>query len=71
EGARTTLVWRNTTEAGAGDPLNAPYVRVRATPDAAPVTVVPEIDLGTTGRLGAGAWVPEDTNDKPSPAPTM
>ncbi|MFE6500874.1 DUF4232 domain-containing protein [Kitasatospora sp. NPDC057738] len=69
EGARTTLVWRNTTEAGAGEPLNAPYVRVRATPDAAPVTVVPELDLGTTGRLGAGAWTREDTNDTPSPRP--
>ncbi|MFG2919239.1 DUF4232 domain-containing protein [Kitasatospora sp. NPDC048298] len=68
EGARTTLVWRNTTEAGAGEPLNAPYVRVRATPDAAPVMVTPELDLGTTGRLGAGAWVREDSNDKPSPA---
>ncbi|RGD56513.1 DUF4232 domain-containing protein [Kitasatospora xanthocidica] len=69
EGARATLVWRNTTEAGAGDPQNAPYVRVRATADAAPVMVVPELDLGTTGRLGAGAWAREDANDKPSPDP--
>ncbi|MBD0689773.1 hypothetical protein BG452_28310 [Streptomyces sp. CBMA123] len=60
EGARSTLVWRNTSEAGAGDPVDAPYVRVRATPGAAPVTVVPELDLGTTGRLGVGAWVRED-----------
>ncbi|MFI2610986.1 DUF4232 domain-containing protein [Kitasatospora sp. NPDC018619] len=67
EGARATLVWRNTTEAGT--PQNAPYVRVRATPDAAPVTVVPELDLGTTGRLGAGAWVREDVRGAPTPAP--
>ncbi|MGW1177031.1 DUF4232 domain-containing protein [Kitasatospora sp. NPDC002543] len=59
EGARAVLAWRNTTEAGT--PQNAPYVRVRATPGAAPVTVVPELDLGTTGRLGAGAWTREDT----------
>ncbi|MFJ2807911.1 DUF4232 domain-containing protein [Kitasatospora sp. NPDC087271] len=59
EGARSTLVWRNTVEAGR--PVNAPYVRVRATPDAAPVMVVPEIDLGTTGRLGVGAWAREDS----------
>lgn len=70
EGARTTLVWRNTTDL-VGEPQNAPYVRVRATPDAAPVMVTPELDLGTTGRLGAGAWVREDANDKPSPAPTL
>ncbi|WP_331743286.1 DUF4232 domain-containing protein [Kitasatospora sp. NBC_01300] len=59
EGARSTLVWRNTVESGS--PVNAPYVRVRATPDAAPVMVVPEIDLGTTGRLGVGAWAREDS----------
>ncbi|MFJ3216490.1 DUF4232 domain-containing protein [Kitasatospora sp. NPDC086801] len=59
EGARSALVWRNTVEAGS--PVNAPYVRVRATPDAAPVMVVPELDLGTTGRLGVGAWAREDS----------
>ncbi|KJS63080.1 DUF4232 domain-containing protein [Streptomyces rubellomurinus] len=59
EGAHSTLVWRNTTEAGAA--VNAPYVRVRATPNAAPVTVTPELDLGTTGRLGIGAWVKDQT----------
>ncbi len=58
EAAGSTLVWRNTTEGGA--PVNAPYVRVRATPGAAPVTVTPELDLGTTGRLGVGAWVRDD-----------
>ncbi|MEU4116675.1 DUF4232 domain-containing protein [Kitasatospora sp. NPDC028055] len=60
EGARSTLAWRNTTEAGAGDPVNAPYLRVRVLPGSAPVMVVPELDLGTTGRLGVGAWVRED-----------
>lgn len=54
ERAHSTLVWRNTTE--SGDPVNVPYARVRATPDAAPVMVTPEFDLGTTGRLGIGAW---------------
>ncbi|RKT20222.1 uncharacterized protein DUF4232 [Streptomyces sp. 1114.5] len=58
EGAGATLVWRNTTEAGT--PVNVPYVRVRATPGAAPVMVTPELDLGTTGRLGIGAWARED-----------
>ncbi|MEV0533523.1 DUF4232 domain-containing protein [Kitasatospora sp. NPDC050463] len=62
EGARAALVWRNTTE--AGESVNAPYVRVRATPDAAPVMVTPELDLGTTGRLGVGAW----TRDEQPPA---
>ncbi|MFF9619887.1 DUF4232 domain-containing protein [Streptomyces griseosporeus] len=54
EAARATLTWRNTT--GSGDPVNAPYVRVHAKPGADPVTVTPELDLGTTGRLGVGAW---------------
>ncbi|MFG3223798.1 DUF4232 domain-containing protein [Kitasatospora sp. NPDC048194] len=58
EGAHATLVWRNTTE--AGEPVNVPYVRVRATAQAAPVMVTPELDLGTTGRLGVGAWAPDD-----------
>ncbi|MEV7603088.1 DUF4232 domain-containing protein [Kitasatospora sp. NPDC089797] len=73
EGARASLVWRNTT--GAGDPVNAPYVRVRAMPGAAPVMVVPELDLGTTGRLGVGAWVREEgepppATRRPGPLPT-
>ncbi|MGA5704242.1 DUF4232 domain-containing protein [Peterkaempfera bronchialis] len=54
ETASAGLLWRNTTEAGT--PVNAPYVRVRATPGAPPVTVTPELDLGTTGRLGVSAW---------------
>ncbi|MGW1395609.1 DUF4232 domain-containing protein [Streptomyces nigra] len=54
EAAATTLAWRNTTQAGT--PVNAPYARVWAKPGAGPVTVVPELDLGTTGRLGVGPW---------------
>ncbi|MFI5528463.1 DUF4232 domain-containing protein [Kitasatospora sp. NPDC051853] len=55
--ARSVITWRNTTGLD-GAPVLAPYLRVRATSDAAPVTVTPELDLGTTGRLGVGAWVP-------------
>ncbi|WP_308432080.1 DUF4232 domain-containing protein [Streptomyces cinnamoneus] len=61
ERAHATLVWRNTVEGGAGDPVNAPYVRVRATPGDAPVMVIPELDLGTTGRLGTGPWKKDGT----------
>lgn len=56
ERAQAGLVWRNTRE--AGDPVSAPYVRVRWQPGAAPVMVVPELDLGTTGRLAVGPWKP-------------
>lgn len=59
EAAQTTLAWRNTT--GAGIAVNAPYVRVRPKPGADPVTVVPELDLGTTGRLGVGPWKKDET----------
>lgn len=58
ESAYANLAWRNTTE--AGDPVNAPYTRVTAKPGAAPVTVTPELDLGTTGRLGVGPWTKDD-----------
>lgn len=61
EAARSTLAWRNTTEAGVGDPVNAPYVRVRAKQGADPVTVMPELDLGTTGKLGVGPWKKDET----------
>ncbi|MEU9384845.1 DUF4232 domain-containing protein [Streptomyces sp. NPDC048279] len=54
ETALSGLVWRNTTLAGT--PVNVPYVRVLAKPGAAPVTVTPGLDLGTTGKLGVGAW---------------
>ncbi|MFF7995739.1 DUF4232 domain-containing protein [Kitasatospora xanthocidica] len=67
EGARTALVWRNTILDGS--PVNVPYVRVRATPDAAPVMVTPELDLGTTGRLGIGAWARESGDPRPTTRP--
>ncbi|MFF8955410.1 DUF4232 domain-containing protein [Streptomyces sp. NPDC014894] len=54
ESATAGLVWRNTTESGA--PVNIPYVRVRAKADADPVTVTPNLDLGTTGKLGVRPW---------------
>ncbi|MFJ1595628.1 DUF4232 domain-containing protein [Streptomyces sp. NPDC088261] len=54
ESATAGLVWRNTTQSGT--PVNVPYVRVRAQPGAAPVTVTPGLDLGTTGKLGVRPW---------------
>ncbi|KUO01091.1 DUF4232 domain-containing protein [Streptomyces caeruleatus] len=60
EAAQSTLAWRNTT--GFGDPVNVPYVRVRAKSGAAPVIVQPELDLGTTGQLGVGPWQKDETS---------
>ncbi|MFI7502408.1 DUF4232 domain-containing protein [Streptomyces sp. NPDC049687] len=54
DSAVSGLVWRNTT--GSGTAVNIPYVRIRAKAGAAPVTVTPHLDLGTTGKLGVGAW---------------
>lgn len=54
ESASAGLVWRNTT--GAGTAVNVPYVRIKAGPDARPVTVAPELDLGTTGKLAVSPW---------------
>jgi hypothetical protein len=54
ESATAGLVWRNTTEFGT--PVNVPYVRVRAKAGADPVTVTPNLDLGTTGKLGVRPW---------------
>ncbi|MFF8448887.1 DUF4232 domain-containing protein [Streptomyces leeuwenhoekii] len=54
ETASAGLMWRNTTEFGT--PVHVPYVRVTARPGADPVTVTPELDLGTTGTLGVRAW---------------
>ncbi|MFJ7078215.1 DUF4232 domain-containing protein [Streptomyces sp. NPDC098781] len=59
EAAVAQLAWRNTTQ--FGEPVNAPYVRVWAEPGADPVTVVPELDLGTTGKLGVGPWKKDTT----------
>ncbi|WP_128428845.1 DUF4232 domain-containing protein [Streptomyces cyaneus] len=70
EAAEAGLAWRNTTEAGVGDPVNAPYVRVRARPGADPVMVVPELDLGTTGRLGVGPWKKDETYRDPAATAT-
>ncbi|MFF3943471.1 DUF4232 domain-containing protein [Streptomyces sp. NPDC001902] len=52
--ATAGLMWRNTVTDGTS--VNAPYARVRATPGAPAVTVTPELDLGTTGKLGVSAW---------------
>lgn len=68
EAARTTLAWRNTTE--AGDPVNVPYVRVRAKSGSDPVMVIPELDLGTTGKLGVGPWKTDETYPGAATAPT-
>ncbi|WP_406121150.1 DUF4232 domain-containing protein [Streptomyces sp. NBC_00989] len=54
ESATASLVWHNTT--GFGTPVNVPYVRVRAKAGADPVIVTPNLDLGTTGKLGVTAW---------------
>ncbi|MFE2278257.1 hypothetical protein ACFXAE_13605 [Streptomyces sp. NPDC059454] len=54
EGAWAGLVWRSTVEAGAA--VDVPHVQVRAESGADPVTVVPELDLGTTGKPGVGPW---------------
>ncbi|GGW47488.1 DUF4232 domain-containing protein [Streptomyces griseoloalbus] len=69
EGAWAGLVWRNTRQAGT--PVNAPYVRVRAKSGADWVTVVPELDLGTTGQLGIGPWKKreEEPQDRPPSSP--
>ncbi|PZT75083.1 MULTISPECIES: DUF4232 domain-containing protein [unclassified Streptomyces] len=69
ESAYANLAWRNTTT--AGDPVDAPYVEVTARPGAEPVTVTPELDLGTTGRLGVGPWTktPEDRQPRPDQRP--
>ncbi|MER5938110.1 DUF4232 domain-containing protein [Streptomyces sp. NPDC001928] len=64
EAARAGLAWRNTTQ--AGDPVNVPYLRVWAKPGADPVMVVPELDLGTTGKLGVGPWKKDDTYRDPA-----
>ncbi|MGC5343920.1 DUF4232 domain-containing protein [Streptomyces sp. DT171] len=57
ESAFARLAWRNTT--GFGEAVNAPYARVTARPGATAVTVTPEFDLGTTGKLGTGPWQKE------------
>lgn len=54
QSATAGLMWRNTVTDGT--PVHAPYARVRATSGAPAVMVIPEFDLGTTGKLGVSAW---------------
>ncbi|MFE2380119.1 DUF4232 domain-containing protein [Streptomyces misionensis] len=61
ESAVSGLMWRNTT--GFGTPVDVPYVRVRAERGAAPVTVTPHLDLGTTGKLAVRAWARPPARD--------
>ncbi|WP_031478242.1 DUF4232 domain-containing protein [Streptomyces bicolor] len=68
EAAQASLAWRNTTQ--FGEPVNAPYLRVRAKQGARPVMVVPELDLGTTGKLGVGPWERDETYRDPTAAAT-
>ncbi|MDH6579161.1 DUF4232 domain-containing protein [Kitasatospora sp. MAP5-34] len=70
ERAYAVLVWRNTVEAGAGSPVDAPYLRVRAKPGSDPVMVIPELDLGTTGQLGVGPWKKDETQGRPATGAT-
>ncbi|RKN71602.1 DUF4232 domain-containing protein [Streptomyces klenkii] len=64
EQAYSVLVWRNTVT--SGEPVNAPYARVRAQPGAPAVMVTPEFDLGTTGQLGVGPWKKDDNTRAPA-----
>ncbi|MFJ7239825.1 DUF4232 domain-containing protein [Streptomyces olivaceus] len=68
ESATAALVWRNTTESGT--PVNVPHVRVRARAGADPVTVTPELDLGTTGKLGVRPWKKADSQGRPAAGPS-
>jgi hypothetical protein len=54
EQAASGLMWRNTLTSGA--PVDVPYVRVVAQPGTPAVTVTPELDLGSTGKLGVSPW---------------
>ncbi|MEV4506963.1 DUF4232 domain-containing protein [Streptomyces klenkii] len=64
EQAYAILVWRNTVT--NGEPVNAPYARVRAQPGAPAVMVTPEFDLGTTGQLGVGPWKKDEDTRAPA-----
>ncbi|MYX94736.1 hypothetical protein GT045_07895 [Streptomyces sp. SID486] len=54
--ATAGLMWRDTTRSGTA--LDVPYVYAR--PGADPVTVAPELDLGTTGRLAVRPWTKDE-----------
>jgi hypothetical protein len=60
QSASSGLLWRNTVTNGA--PVNVPYVRVTAESGAQPVTVTPELDLGTTGKLGVSPWKKDESS---------
>ncbi|GHB25613.1 lipoprotein [Streptomyces viridiviolaceus] len=64
EAASSGLMWRNTT--GSGEAVNVPYVRVGARPGADPVMVAPDLDLGTTGKLGVSAWRKDAASSPPA-----
>ncbi len=53
--ATAAFMWRNTTGL-EGSAVNAPYVRVRGGVEDPPVMFTPELDLGTTGKLGVSPW---------------
>ncbi|MDG9727370.1 DUF4232 domain-containing protein [Streptomyces sp. DH41] len=59
ESAVSGLAWRNTTQ--FGEAVTVPYVRVRAESGSDPVVVTPNLDLGTTGKLGVRAWRKAET----------
>lgn len=54
QSASAGLMWRNTVTDGIS--VHLPYVRVNAKAGAPPVMVTPELDLGTTGKLGVSPW---------------
>ncbi|MFH8976449.1 DUF4232 domain-containing protein [Streptomyces sp. NPDC017890] len=62
ESAVSGLAWRNTTQ--FGEAVTVPYVRVRAEDGSAPVVVAPDLDLGTTGKLGVRAWEKDETGSR-------
>ncbi|MEU6118074.1 DUF4232 domain-containing protein [Streptomyces sp. NPDC047117] len=64
EAASAGLVWRNTT--GGGIAANVPYVQVRTKSGAGAVTVTPELDLGTTGKLGVSPWKKASSTETPA-----
>jgi hypothetical protein len=54
ERATSGLMWRNTVTDGT--PVDVPYVSLAPRPGAPTVTVTPELDLGTTGKLAVSPW---------------
>ncbi|MEU8174469.1 DUF4232 domain-containing protein [Microbispora hainanensis] len=54
QSASAGLMWRNTVTDGTS--VHLPYVRVNAKAGAPPVMLTPELDLGTTGKLGVSPW---------------